>query len=151
MEALKMKDLRRKECIKGQILFIATLGLIALSISSCASLYTERENSFDIARISAAEKTNGFVVTISATKQIGKVEAWIGNDNWLYITIPDTNVNLAQIASLEKNPLFVKTECLKMDEVVQLSLQMREKVDQLNVVRYPDDNNVYVALYRFKS
>lgn len=146
-----MKVIPLEEHVKGQTLFVVTLSLITLSISSCATMYTGNEKSFDITQISATEKTNGFVVTISATKKIGNVEAWIGNDNWLYLTIPDTNVNLAQITSLKKNPLFMKIEYFKMNEVVQLSLQMKDKVDQLDVVRYPDDNDVYIALYKFKS
>jgi len=144
-----MKDVHLEEYVKDQTLTVATMSLIVLFISSCASMYTENEKLYDITKISAAEKENGLVVKISAAKKIGTVEAWIGDDNWLYITIPDTNIDFDQIMELEKNPMFVKMEYFKMNQVIQLSLQMKKKADQLEVVRYPDYNDVYIALYKF--
>jgi len=37
------------------------------------------------------------------------------------------------------------------NESIQLSLRLGRRIDQLDVVYYRDDNDVYIALYEFKS
>jgi hypothetical protein len=137
--------------IDNRKVFVLAISSFLVLVSACATLYTEAEKSFDITRISAEEKANGLVVTISATKEIGKVEAWIGDDNWLYITIPDTNIDYTQMAQLAKDSTFSKMQYFRYNRAIQVSLQLKEKVDHLDVVRYPDNDDVYIALYKFKT
>ncbi|HUI28631.1 MAG TPA: hypothetical protein VLX91_00340 [Candidatus Acidoferrales bacterium] len=106
---------------------------------------------FDVTGISAETKDNGYVVKLSAVRKIESVEAWIGDDNWLYITIPDTSVDLDQIGRLRKNPIIERMECFFYHASVQICLQLKEKVEQLDIVRYRDENDVYIALYRIKQ
>ncbi len=148
---MKDRKIFRATKITDRRLFICSVILIITSFSACTTFYTARGNLFDISGISAETRTNGIVVTISATKQIGHVEAWIGDNNWIYITIPDTSVDFTRLRRLEENPIIAEMKCFKYAEAFQISLQIKEKVDQLDVVRYPDDYDVYISLYRFKS
>ena len=134
---------------KIAVIILATV-FVAMFISSCASLYTESTTSFDRTKITADIKTNGIVVTISTKREIGNVEAWIGDDNWLYITIPDTSIDLDEVNRLEDGPVFSRVLCFRHQDSVQLTFRMKEKVDHLDVVRYPDSKDIYIALYKFK-
>ncbi len=44
------------------------------------------------------------------TKKIGNLEDRIENVDWLQTKIPDTDVNLAEITSLKKNPSFARMD-----------------------------------------
>ncbi len=98
-----------------------------------------------------AKDTNGGVVKIIAAKKINNVEAWLGNNNWLYITIPDTSISTLWLNRLKKNLLVEKTEFFRYAEAVQVTLKLREKMDHVEIIRYPDDNNIYIALFEDKS
>ncbi len=131
--------------------FIAT-ALFMISSTwflSCAAVYTLEPPS--ISRILVEQRSNGYVLKIFAARKIGKVEAWIGNDNWLYITIPDTSIDFSQLDGLENSPLIARTQFFRYTDAAQITLQLKEKVDQVQVLRYPDDDDVYVVLYQFKS
>jgi len=131
-----------------------TVILMVVAMSAffgCTAVYTERNSDFDISGIVAEEKENGFVVKIETAKEIGGVEAWIGADNWLYISIPDTDVDLTKFDELKKNHLIEEAEFFHYPGSVQVTLRLKEKMDHLEVLHYPDDRNVYVVLYQFKS
>ena len=127
------------------------LGILSLLISSCAAVYTTSESAYNISGIVAEQRTNGYVLKIEAVRKIGNVEAWIGQDNWLYITISDTSINVKQLNSLEKSPIVGKMHFFRYQTAVQVTLHLREKFDHIDVLRYPDDNNIYIALYQFKT
>ncbi|MGO9481678.1 MAG: hypothetical protein ACLP05_07855 [Candidatus Kryptoniota bacterium] len=125
--------------------------MASFMFAACAAVYTESEASFDVRAITASQRSNGGVVKIIAAKKINNVEAWLGNNNWLYITIPDTSISTLWLNRLKKNLLVEKTEFFRYAEAVQVTLKLREKMDHVEIIRYPDDNNIYIALFEDKS
>lgn len=121
----------------------------AVLLVSCASLYTSGIRTYRITGINAEARTNGYVFKIEAMQKIGKVEAWVGQSNWLYISIPDTSIDATKLSELKKCPVVSKMEFFRYGSSVQVTLQLNEKFDHVGVLSYPDDNNVYVVLYRF--
>jgi len=119
--------------------------------SACAAIYTRMPSAFDISEITAMPKTNGAIVKIVAARKIDDVTAWLGDDNWLYITIPDTSINMKRLEQLKKNPLVARTEFFRFAEAVQVTLQLREKMSHLQILQDPDNDDVYVMLYHSKS
>ncbi len=118
---------------------------------ACAAVYRAAGGEYDVGAITASQKSNGWVIKIEATTNISDVTAWLGNDNWLYITIPDTSVNVRQLNQLEQSPIVAKEEFFRYEEAVQVTLQLQEKMDQVVILRYPDNDNIYVVLYQSKS
>lgn len=123
----------------------------ALLLASCTSLYTNRTGSYRIKGIQAEEKTNGYVFKIKAAENIGKVEAWIGQDNWLYMSIPDTSINAGQLNNLRKCPVVANMQIFRYGSSVQVTLQLRRTFDHVGVLSYPGDHDVYVVLYSFRE
>ena len=142
---------------KGMMRFsIARLNAViaaALSVLlvSCASIFSSRTPSFNISGITAEPRTNGYIFRIDASQKIGNVEAWIGEDNWLYISIPDTSVNSGQLNELTKSSVVSRVKFFRYAGSVQVTLQLTQKFDHVGVINYPGDNNVYVVLYQFKT
>ncbi len=129
-------------------IFAAALSVLLVS---CASVFTYRAPSFNITGITPEPRTNGYVFRIDAYQKIGKVEAWIGEDNWLYLSIPDTSIDSRQLNDLTKCPVVAMMKFFRYAGSVQVTLQLREKFDHVEVLSYPGDNNVYVVLYQFKT
>ncbi len=125
--------------------------IMTLSLAACASLYTSRSSSFNISGIYPEERSNGYILKIEAAEKVGNVEAWIGEDNWLYLSIPDTSINVQQLNDLSKCPIVSRMKFFRYAGSVQVTIQLNQKFDQVGVLNYPGDNNVYVVLYRFKS
>ncbi len=122
---------------------------LSLFFASCASVYTT--GSFNISGIYPEKRTNGYILRIEAKEKIGRVEAWFGEDNWLYVSVPDTSVNMGELNKISDCPLVSKMALFRFSGSVQVTLQLKEKFDHVSVLSYPDDNNVYVVLYRFKE
>lgn len=123
--------------------------MTALFLVSCAEVYTYRNKTYTIAGIQAEEKTNGYVFKIQAAENIGKVEAWIGQDNWLYMSIPDTSVNVRQLDKLRRCPVVSDMQIFRYGSSVQVTLKLNQRFDHVGVLSYPGDFDVYVVLYRF--
>ena len=126
-------------------------GCLSMLVSSCSSVSLLSTPSFDISNIVPEPKTNGYVLKIEAARKVGRVQAWLGEDNWLYITIPDTSIDLAKLGELKGNPLIRSTQIFRYKNSVQVTLQLNGDFRDVQVLRYPGDNNVYVLLYQQKS
>lgn len=127
------------------------LSAAAISLASCTSLYTSRTTSFNVLGIYPEKRDNGFVFKIEAAENIGKVEAWIDQDNWLYMFIPDTSVDTGQLNSLAQCPEVSDMQIFRYTGSVQVTLRLKQKFDHVSVLNYPDDNDVYVVLYEFED
>ena len=119
--------------------------------SACAAIYTMMHPGYDVSAITATKKSNGIVFKITAQRKISDVEAWLGAGQWLYITIPDTSINVSQLNQLEGTQMVVKTEFFRYLQAVQVTLKLREEMDHVEIVRYPDSDDIYVVLYNSKS
>lgn len=124
---------------------VATTVLLA----SCTSLFTSGTGTYTITGIQPEAKSNGYVFKIVATQEIGKVEAWIGQGDWLYVSIPDTSIDTGQLAGLRNCPVVSNMQFFRYGSSVQVTLQLNQKFDHVGVLSYPGDNNVYVVLYKF--
>ncbi len=123
----------------------------ALLLASCTTLYTNRTGAYTIAGIQAEERTNGYVFKIEAAENIGRVEAWIGQNNWLYMSIPDTSINAGQLDQLRNCPVVANMQVFRYSSSVQVTLQLNKRFDHVGVLKYPGDHNVYVVLYKFNE
>jgi hypothetical protein len=126
-------------------------GALSVFLVSCASIFTSSTHSFNISGITAEQRSNGYVFKINATQKIGNVEAWIGEGDWLYMSIPDTSVNSRQLDDLARCPIVSSMKIFRYAGSVQVTLQLKQKFDHVAVLRYPDDNDVYIVLYLFKT
>ncbi len=132
----------------GMWLLIAFLLIAGALFSSCSSVSLMSVPAYDVSGLVAEQKSNGYVLKIEASKPIGKVAAWIGQDNWLYITIPDTSVDFSKLNELKKSSLVRNTHFFRYESSVQVTLQLNGEFHDLQVLRYPEDKNIYIVLYQ---
>lgn len=120
----------------------------AMVIQSCATVFTPYTTSPRISGIKAEQRSNGYIFKIEAHGKIGRVEAWVGPDNWLYMSIPDTSVNQAGADALRGCPIVSDMRFFRYRESVQVTLHLNQIFDHVSVINYPNDDNVYVVLYK---
>lgn len=137
--------------ISNTFLRVALPTVAGLLLASCATLYTSRTRAFNIAGIQPEERTNGYIFKIEAAQKVGHVEAWVGPDNWLYISIPDTSINAAKLSDLAKCPIVSRVQFFRYSGSVQVTLHLNAKFNHVGVLNYPGDSNVYVVLYKWKE
>ena len=128
---------------------IAALAVPALILASCATLFTNASRSYNISGIQAEERDNGYLFKIEAAGKIGRVEAWVGPGNWLYISIPDTNLDVGRLSNLTSCPVVSDMQFFRYHGSVQVTLHLKTKFDHVSVLNYRNDNNVYVVLYKY--
>jgi len=133
------------------LLSVLMISTITLSVESCTSFFTTSSEGFDVREIVPEPRENGCVLKIVSRKEIDNVSAWIGQGNWLYISIPDTSINLAQINRLSDSRSVERTQVFRYQSAVQITLLMKDKFDHADVLHYPDDTNIYVVLYKQRS
>lgn len=122
---------------------------MAVLLTSCAAVYTSSSRPFVVTGIQPEERTNGYIFKIKTAGKIGKVEAWIGPDNWLYMSIPDTNIDAGSLDNLVKCPIVSGMQFFHYRASVQVTLHLNAKFDHVSVLRYKGDENVYVVLYKY--
>ncbi len=127
----------------------AILLVMGTMLASCASMFTSRPGTFTVRGIFAEKRTNGYVLKIEAVRQLGKVEAWIGENNWLYMSISDTSINTLQLQDLANCPIVSKLQLFRYTGSVQVTLLLNRRFDHVGVLSYPGEENVYVVLYDF--
>lgn len=137
--------------LSNTLIKIATLAVLALILASCATLFTTATGTYNISGIEAEARSNGYVFTIKAAGKIGKVEAWVGPGNWLYISIPDTNMDSGKLSGLASCPVVSGMQFFRYPGSVQVTLHLKTKFDHVSVLNYRNDNNVYVVLYKYKE
>jgi hypothetical protein len=125
--------------------------VVAVVLESCATVFTSRSSVFAVSGIFPEKRNNGYVFKIEASRQLGKVEAWIGQDNWLYMSIPDTSINTVQLKDLTDCPVVSKMQLFRYSGSVQVTLLLNAKFDHVGVLSYPGERNVYVVLYDFRE
>ncbi len=137
-----------KRMTAGRILAVGFAAAVATTLVSCAALFTSTFSVYDITGITVEPKTNGYLFRIAATSEIKHVEAWIGANNWLYITIPDTNFNQNGLNELKRDSVVAGVKLFRYKESVQLTVKLNESFAHVTVLRYPGSNDIYVALYK---
>ncbi len=75
----------------------------------------------------------------------------MGPGNWLYISIPDTNLDSDRLSNLASCPVVSGMQFFRYHGSVQVTLHMKTKFDHVSVLNYRDDNNVYVVLYKYTN
>ncbi len=140
----------RPDMLKRWVITGVVCAILCVSMSSCTTLYNSSPK-YDISGVFEEYRTNGLVFKIVSAKYLKGVEAWLGEDNWLYITIPDSSMKVSQLHSLDGSKAVEKTQFYKHQSSVQVTIKLKQKFDHVDVLRYPDDRNTYVVLYHFKQ
>lgn len=124
------------------------LAAAAVVFSSCSSVNVMSAPAYDISGLVLEQRSNGYILKIEASRPIGTVEAWIGQNNWLYVTIPDTSVDFSKLSELKKDSLVRDAQFFRYESSIQVTLQLNGKYHDVQVLRYPKDRNIYIVLYK---
>ncbi len=136
------------EKLAGTIGRYVLLWLLVSTLQSCTAVMNSFSSNYVVTGIFGEPKANGYLLKIEATGRIKHVEAWIGENKWVYVTIPDTNVDETRLKSLKHDSIVKGIKLFRYKDSVQLSVQLSESFSHVDVVRYPNNNNIYVILFK---
>ncbi len=102
---------------------------------------------FDIYGAGVDQRNNGYLLRFFAWRKIKDYEVWLGQNNWLYITILGASVDISQIKKLAPSKVISKVEIVQYSQSVQISLKLVPKVKHYEVVSGNDSNDILIALY----
>lgn len=134
--------------MKSWLLFFGFALFPAILLVSCTALLRTVNSGYDVTGIVGEPKENGYLLRIESASRLKNVQAWIGQDNWLYITIPDTNVNENRLSRLRTDSVITGVKFFRYENSVQLTVKLSQPFGHVEVLQYPDNDNVYVVLYK---
>ncbi len=132
------------DAVKQQIVVVIFLAGLAISFDSCVPFIAPR---CDVTGLSIEKKSNGYLVTVKANKRIDDVEAFVSQSQWLIITIANASVDTEAIESVRPSGIFRKIITDSFGSSVQVSLQLSQTVEKVELVRAPDTDDFFVTVF----
>jgi len=102
---------------------------------------------FDITGMELEPQLNGYLMTINASRKLSDVEAWLKEDGWLFVTIPEATVDT--IAFQKIRAFGAIREILVFPSPTSVQLTFRVAPDVLpppEITSDPSSNNIYISL-----
>ncbi|HLP16457.1 MAG TPA: N-acetylmuramoyl-L-alanine amidase [Bacteroidota bacterium] len=106
----------------------------------------EKSSKYTITGIDVEEKRNGYLLHIRSSQRMTDIEKVLQAGTWLYLTIPKAKGNVSQLGGLFQTGIVKRVIPLQSAEGLQLSFQLREKVESAEVIENPDGTDILVAL-----
>jgi hypothetical protein len=134
-----------KDKILKRLLFLfLILGGITIILDSCVPPST---SVFDVSDVKIEKKSNGYLIWVTATKQIDDLEAFVSKSNWLIVTIANASVDMNKVKSMKPLGIIQKIEIDKFESSVQVSMKLSEKVGRVEVIHDPNTNDIFVDVF----
>ncbi len=102
---------------------------------------------FDVYDVAIDRRSNGYLLRIKTARKIKDYEIWLGQNNWLYITIANAKINISKIKKLSAPNLVSKIELIPYGSSVQLSFKLIPKIKHYEVIVDKDTDDILIALY----
>ncbi len=132
-----------KRYFQNEINFDEKNNLIVVSIPSIEPV----RPAFDVYDIMIDRRSNGYLFRIKTARKIKDYEIWLGQNNWLYITIANAKINISKIKNLSEPDLFSKVEIIPYGTSVQLSFKLIPKVKHYEIITEKNTDDILIALY----
>lgn len=140
-----MKYIRRKCC--EELYRLAFFGVLTIAIeffNSCAPMFKSESG---ISDIYLEHKKNGYLIELQGSRSVKNVAAFISTDNWLVITLVDSDVDFDRLRSWQPEGPISDVEVVGYRTSVQLTLKLKEKFRRCELVPEGESKNIQIALF----
>jgi N-acetylmuramoyl-L-alanine amidase len=125
--------------LNTQVAFDRRAGLIRIGVTAPTS-------PFDIPSVRLEEKANGMLIRIASAKKIEDIETWVGQDNWLYVTIPDAKADTTAINSIRPSGIVRRIVAIQSPTSVQLTFHLSGKIATSELIRDESSNDLLISV-----
>ena len=102
-------------------------------------------NAHQIQLVTFHEKTNGVLIRIvvSNIPEIDNIAAWVGQENWFYLTLNEAVFAENVLKSLKAKPPLLEIEGIQNQESVQIGFLMEHYISDFEIFHSPS-NRVFL-------
>ena len=102
-------------------------------------------NAHQIQLVTFHEKTNGVLIRIvvSNIPEIDNIAAWVGQENWFYLTLNESVFAENVLESLKAKPPLLEIEGIQNQESVQIGFLMEHYISDFEIFHSPS-NRVFL-------
>ncbi|MCI0706575.1 MAG: N-acetylmuramoyl-L-alanine amidase [Ignavibacteriae bacterium] len=102
---------------------------------------------FDITGIELEPRLNGYLMTIKASRKLNEVEAWLKQDGWLFVTVPEATVDTMAFKRARTFGAIREILVFPSPTSVQLTFRVAPDVQPpAEIISDPTSNNIYISL-----
>ncbi|TAK54601.1 MAG: N-acetylmuramoyl-L-alanine amidase, partial [Bacteroidetes bacterium] len=105
---------------------------------------------YDISKVSFAQKSNGYLLRIFSKKRINDYESWlkeVEDGTWLYITLPETKADLQALNSQKPDGIVKEFLAFQSPTSLQLTFKLNTKVRNTELMQAEGSNDLLVAIH----
>ncbi len=102
---------------------------------------------YDIAGVGVEGRKNGYLLRIHSKKKVADADRFLRDDNWLYVTLPNTTVDTAALDAIEPGSLIEKTVAVQSPTSAQISFKLTKKVGTSEIVQDDRSNDILISLH----
>lgn len=104
-------------------------------------------NSYDINDLTIEQRRNGYLIRIKATRAFNEYEAWLRQDNWLYVTIANARADTAKLNSAAPTGIVRKILAIQNPTAVQLTFKLNRRAESAQVLPDPSSNDLLLTVH----
>ncbi len=106
---------------------------------------------YDITDIAVEQKTNGYLLTLTTTKQLTEVESWLKPDGWFFITISNATADTQKLLQTKLEKPIKKLLVFQSPTSIQLTFKLDSEIEQAELITEPNNTNLLFALRSKKT
>ncbi|MGE5315634.1 MAG: N-acetylmuramoyl-L-alanine amidase family protein [Acidobacteriota bacterium] len=106
----------------------------------------DKNTKYSITGIDVEEKRNGYLLRIHASERLPDPEKVLQGGQWLYLTLPKAKGNVSVLGGMFSSGIVRRVIPLQSASALQLSFQLREKMESAEIVPDPEGTDILVAL-----
>jgi N-acetylmuramoyl-L-alanine amidase len=106
----------------------------------------EKSVKYSVTGIDVEAKRNGYLLRIHASERLPDAERMLQGGQWLYLTIPKGKGNVSALGGMFQTGIVKRVIPVQSAQGLQLSFQLREKVESAEIIQNSDDTDILVAL-----
>jgi N-acetylmuramoyl-L-alanine amidase len=107
----------------------------------------ERTARFDITGADLEPYSNGYLLTIQASRKLDNFEAFLSADGWLYLTVTDAIADTLALSRFKPNDAIRRLQVYQYPTSVQLTFKVSSDIVQVDPIVDQQTNNVLLALH----
>ncbi len=104
-------------------------------------------NSYDINDLTIEQRRNGYLIRIKATRPFNEYEAWLRQDNWLYVTIANARADTAKLNSAKPTGIVQKILVIQNPTAVQLTFKLNRRAESAQILPDPSSNDLLLTVH----
>ena len=104
-------------------------------------------SAFDIADLIVEQRKNGYLVRIKSKRHFDEYEAWLRQDNWLYVTIANARADTNRLNAIKPTGIVQRLVAIQSPTAVQLTFKLKEHAESAQILPDPSSDDLLLSIH----